>query len=95
MTGTPPNQRISLPFKASYISDCIPKSCLPGLLAICDKNVIQIDYPSTTLIQPRFHAFTASGLKESSVMRRPIVELMGLVNQLFAMSFVTEPMMLY
>ena len=91
----PPSPKLSHGIQPGYISDCVLNSCLPGLLTICDKKVIQIGYPSTTLIQPCFHAFTTSGMKNASFMGCAIVELMALVNQLFAVSFITEPLMMY
>lgn len=48
-----------------------------------------------SLIQPYFHAFTASGVKNRDFISHPIVDLMGLVNQLFAVSYITQPTMMY
>lgn len=52
-------------------------------------------YPSLNLIQPLFHAFTHTGLKNTEFINHPIVELMGLVNQLFSVSYITEPTMMH
>jgi hypothetical protein len=48
--------------KESFISDIIPKTCLPGWISLYSGQALKdIYYPDTTLIQPHFHAFTKTG----------------------------------
>lgn len=42
-----------------------------------------------------FAAFTSKGQKNTAFMHHSVVELMGLINQLFSLTYFTEPAMLY
>ena len=47
-----------------FISEIVPKSCLPGLMTLCDdRDSIKIGYPETNLIVMHFHAFTSTAMK--------------------------------
>ena len=56
---------------ASFISEIVPNSCLPGLLTLCDEKGegIKIAYPDTNLIVINFHAFTGTALKNPDFLR--------------------------
>lgn len=97
ITTSDPRRSYSLGIQPAFISDFAPKSCLPGLLSLCTKAaaIVQISYPNTTLIQPLFHALTLTGGRKSEFYSHPMVELMAMINQLYGLSYITDPLMLF
>jgi len=89
IVGKGDRSRLSVGIQPSFISESVPNSCLPGFLLLSKGSGSGVFYPSLSLIQPYFHAFTAPGVKNLNFISHPIVELMGLVNQLFAVSYIT------
>lgn len=81
---------------SACIGNMVPGSCMPGTLTLFDgANSREVSHPNVLLVQTQFHVFTNTGCKKRELMDQPIVELMGLVNQLYAMSYIAEPTMLY
>lgn len=87
---------LSMDVNLTFFNDACPKSCLPGYLTLCSSTEgIQVSYPEATLIMPSFSVFTSAGLKKHESLHHPMMELLCMINQLFSVSYITEPTMLY
>lgn len=83
--------------KTCYTTECIPQSCMPGWLSLTNgsNSFCQIYHPSLLWVNVPYHAFTNNAIKKTEFLTHPITELMGLINQLFGVTYISEPTMLY
>lgn len=87
---------LSVDVNLSMFSEACPKSCLPGLLTLCDSvEGKQYSYPDATLIMPAFAVFTNTGFRKHELAHQPMVEFLILINQLFSVTYITQPAMLF